>query len=62
MPTRLVRRAAAVVLALVGCDGLLSVSNPQSLEEGQLSDPRLEQFVINGAVAEFQAVYANYAL
>jgi starch-binding outer membrane protein, SusD/RagB family len=51
-----------VLLGLVGCGDLLKVTNPQSLEEGQLDDPALESFVLNGAIGEFQYAYANYAL
>lgn len=53
--------AAALVLGLAGCDDLLKVSSPGSLQEGQLSDPSLEQFLINGAIGEFQFAYVSYA-
>jgi len=53
--------AAAVVLGLAGCDDLLKVSNPGALQEEQLDDPALEQFIINGAIGEFQFAYLNYA-
>jgi hypothetical protein len=53
--------AAAVVLTLAACEGLLKVSNPGALQEGQLADPANEQFVINGAIGEFQVAYVNYA-
>jgi hypothetical protein len=58
-----VLRAAfvALVLGAAGCDDLLKVSDPASLEEAQLGDPTLEQFVINGVVGEFQVAYVNYA-
>jgi hypothetical protein len=61
----ILRRAggtAAVVLVSAGCDGLLNVSNPGSIEEDGLSDPALEQFLINGVVGEFQFAFGNYAL
>ena len=60
--TTLLRLGAAGVFALgvAGCDGLLKVSNPGSLKEEQLSDPALEEFVINGVIGEFQAAYTNY--
>jgi hypothetical protein len=54
--------AATLVLGLAACDGLLQVSNPDTLDEGRLSDPALEQFVINGAIGEFQFAYGAYAL
>lgn len=52
--------AAALMLGLAGCGDLLKVSNPGSLPEGQLDDPSLEQFLINGAIGEFQFAYVNY--
>lgn len=61
---RILRRlgsAAIVALGLVACDGLLKVTNPGSLQEGQLDDPALETFLVNGAVGEFQFAYTNYA-
>ena len=51
---------AALALCLSACGELLKVSNPGSLQEGQLSDPALEQFVINGAIGEFQLAYGTY--
>ena len=59
---RRVGAAAAIVLGLVGCGDLLKVSNPGSLQEGQLADPTLEPFIINGVIGEFQFAYGNYAL
>jgi hypothetical protein len=59
------RRAAlvtAIVLGAIGCGDILDVSNPGALQESQLDDPALEQFVINGVIAEFQFAYGNYAL
>jgi hypothetical protein len=38
------------------------VSNPGALQESQLDDPALEQFVIKGVSAEVQFAYGNYAL
>jgi hypothetical protein len=56
--------ATAVVLSalLAGCDSILAVSNPGALKEEQLSDPALEQFIVNGAIGEFQYAYGFYAL
>ena len=64
MATRLCRGvvAAAIVLGLAACDGLLKVSDPESLQEEQLSDPALEQFVTNGVIGEFQFAYGTYVL
>jgi hypothetical protein len=55
------RAAFVAALGVAGCDDLLTVSNPASLDEAQLDDPALEQFVINGVIGEFQAAYVNYA-
>ena len=52
---------AGIPLALVGCDNLLKVSNPSSLQEAQLDDPALEGLLVNGAIAEFQYAFTNYA-
>jgi len=66
-PTRR-RRAPAVALALLvgsaaaGCNNLLDVTNPAFISEEQLTDPALEQLVVNGVVGEFQYAYGYYAL
>jgi hypothetical protein len=52
----------ALILGVPGCDDLLKVSNPELLDEAQLDDPALEQFVINGVIGEFQVAYVTYAL
>src|SRR3954466_5195083 len=54
--------AAAIALGLGACGDVLKVSNPGTLQEEQLGDPSLEQFLINGAIGEFQFAYSNYAL
>ena len=53
---------AAIVLGMAGCNDLLTVSNPGALQEDQLSSPALEQFMVNGAIGEFQYSYAYYVL
>jgi hypothetical protein len=53
---------ATLVATLGGCDSILKVTNPGALQEGQLSDPALEQFIVNGAIGEFQYAYGFYAL
>jgi hypothetical protein len=53
--------AAAIALGVSACDGLLKVSNPVSVEEGQLENPALQDFLINGVIGEFQFAYTNYA-
>jgi hypothetical protein len=61
-------RAPAVALALLiglaatGCNNLLDVTNPAFISEEQLTDPALEQLVVNGVVGEFQYAYGYYAL
>ena len=54
--------AVTLLVALAGCKDLLKVTNPGVLEEGQLSNPALEQFMVNGAIGEFQFAYGNYSL
>ncbi len=62
------RRGPAVALALIiglastGCHGLLDVTNPEFISQGQLTDPALEQLVVNGVIGEFQYAYGYYAL
>ena len=61
----ILRRAttvAAVALALGACGDLLTVRTSGSLQDAQLDNPALEQFLINGAIGEFQYAYVNYAL
>lgn len=54
--------AAALVVVSTACKDVLSVSNPGALGEGQLTNPALEQFLVNGAVGEFQYAQGYYAL
>jgi hypothetical protein len=62
------RRAAATAAALLvglaaaGCDSLLDATNPEFIDEDQLTNPALEQLVVNGAIGEFQYAYGYYAL
>ena len=59
----LLRRVAAtagITLGVTGCDDLLKVTSPGSLQEAQLANPALEQFLINGAIGEFQFAYGSY--
>lgn len=70
MKTNPVRRrrltAAAVALlagvASAGCDSLLDATNPAFISEDQLTDPALQQLVVNGVIGEFQYAYGYYAL
>jgi hypothetical protein len=60
-PARIV--CAAVALTMLGaCDNLLEVSDPQSIQSGQLEDPALENLLVNGVIGEFQYAYGYYAL
>jgi len=54
--------ALLVGLGAAGCDDLLDVTNPEFISEDQLTDPALEQLVVNGAIGEFQYAYGYYAL
>jgi hypothetical protein len=60
-----IRRAAAaamIALSLTACEDILEVNNPAALQEEQLANPALEQFMINGAIGEFQFAYVSYVL
>ncbi len=57
-----VAAALLVGLAAAGCDNLLDVTNPRFISEDQLTDPALEQLVVNGVIGEFQYAYGYYAL
>jgi len=61
---RLSATAAALLIGLAsaGCDNLLDVTNPRYISEDQLTDPALEQLVVNGVVGEFQYAYGYYGL
>jgi starch-binding outer membrane protein, SusD/RagB family len=59
---RVLACAAIIGVSFTGCKGILDVSNPGSLQEGQLSDPALEQFEVNGAIGEFQYAFGYYSL
>lgn len=62
------RRVSAAALALLmglasaGCDSLLDATNPEFINEDQLTNPALEQLVVNGVLGEFQYSYGYYAL
>ena len=53
---------ATIALAAAGCSDLLEVTNPGAIPEERLTDPALEQLMINGAIGEFQFAYGSYAL
>jgi hypothetical protein len=54
--------AAAALTMVSACDNLLEVSDPGSIQSGQLEDPALENLLVNGAIGEFQFAYGYYAL
>ena len=65
--SRRLRSSATVAALLMGlasaaCDGLLDVTNPGFIGEEKLTDPGLEQLVVNGAIGEFQYAFGQYAL
>lgn len=49
---------ALLLFGAVACDGILDVSNPGAIEEGELTDPALEQTMINGVIGEFQYTHS----
>jgi hypothetical protein len=59
---RIAGAAVVLLLSLAACNGLLEVSDPAALPEGQLTDPSVEQFVVNGAIGEFQFAYTSYVM
>ncbi|MEO7367177.1 MAG: hypothetical protein ABIZ36_04420 [Gemmatimonadaceae bacterium] len=64
VPARVARIlcAVAVIAASGACNNLLDVSDPGSIQGGQLGDPALEQLQVNGVIGEFQYAYGYYAL
>lgn len=58
------RRYAAVVLSglflFTGCDGLLEVTNPGSVEEVDLDNPALAATLVNSALGQFECAYTSY--
>ena len=54
--------ASMLAFGVSGCKGILDVQNPGALKESQLTDPALEQFLVNGAIGEFQYSYGYYTL
>ncbi|MGM0738233.1 MAG: RagB/SusD family nutrient uptake outer membrane protein [Bacteroidota bacterium] len=49
---------ALLLFSAVACDDILDVSNPGAIEEGELTDPALEQTMINGVIGEFQYTHS----
>jgi DNA uptake protein ComE-like DNA-binding protein len=53
---------ATIALAASGCSDALEITNPGAIPEERLTDPALEQLMVNGAIGEFQFAYGNYTL
>jgi hypothetical protein len=51
----------ATVIAIAGCNDVLTVENPSAIQEGQLADSALVQLEVNGVIGEFQYAYGQYA-
>ncbi len=49
---------ALLLFSAAACDGILDVSNPGAIEEEELTDPALEQTMINGVIGEFQYTHS----
>jgi len=54
--------AALALIAGTGCKDLLEVSDPGAIGGEQLTNPALEQLIVNGVIGEFQNAYSGYAL
>ena len=52
----------AMVMSVAACSDLLDVSDPGSIQGGQLTDPALENLIVNGVIGEFQVAYGSYTL
>ncbi len=53
---------ALVALVLAGCDDILSVENPGAIQEDQLTDPAMEELIVNGVRGEFQYTHSYTSL
>jgi hypothetical protein len=64
MRRRVASPLAALLLGLApaGCENLLEATNPEFIDQDQLTNPQLEQLVVNGVVGEFQYAHGYYAL
>ena len=66
-PARARRTAAALALALLavgpaGCDDLLDVTNPNSVQEDDLSNPALATALVNSALGQFECALSQYVV
>ena len=64
-PSRARRAGATLALALLtasqsACGGLLDVTNPNSVQEDDLSNPALAQTLVNSALGQFECALSQY--
>jgi len=50
-----------IVLAAAACRGILSVDLPTRVSAGVLDDPSFASTMVQGAIADFECAYTNYA-
>ncbi|HET9985329.1 MAG TPA: RagB/SusD family nutrient uptake outer membrane protein [Longimicrobiales bacterium] len=51
----------AATLSLAACGDLLTVTSPDQVVASTLNDPLLAPQLVNGAIADFECAYTNYA-
>ncbi len=49
---------AVMLISTAACDDILSVENPGSIDEDDLSNPAMETTIINGVIGEFQYTHS----
>jgi len=59
--TTLVGALIGSLLALAACRGILSVDLPTRVSAGVLDDPSFAPTMVQGAIADFECAYTNYA-
>src|SRR5438552_3069938 len=52
---------AAITLSSSACGDLLKVTTPDQVETATLDNPLLAAQLVNGAIADFECSYTNYA-
>ncbi|TVP46560.1 MAG: RagB/SusD family nutrient uptake outer membrane protein [Gemmatimonadales bacterium] len=64
LPSRVVGSALAslLVVGLPGCDSLLGVTNPASVEADDLNNPALAEALYFGALGRFECAYVNQVI
>src|SRR5689334_2447356 len=61
---RAARTAIALIVAALttaACRGILSVDLPTRVSAGVLDDPSFAPTMVQGAIADFECAYSNYA-